>query len=192
MITHFNSDGTVKQQWPEALTAETLGTVAHVHFSNSIQTVPLEAGEQVGKTFIDQEAEAEAKQLQSMGIDAVVEDGKVEVVVPHVEQPVAATPVAIAEPIAEPSQEPAVVPVTTEPIAQPAHGEPTTEAELLAEIAPMTIHDLVEGLGTIHTFAEHLREVEHATQAAAEPAAAAAAPIATEPTAAAPVVADGV
>lgn len=204
MITHFNSDGTVKQRWPEALTTETLGTVAHVHFSNSIQTVPLEAGEQVGKTFIDQEAEAEAKQLQSMGIDAVVEDGKVEVVVPHVEQPVAATPVAIAEPIAEPSQEPAVVPVTTEPIAQPAHGEPTTEAELLAEIAPLTIHELAEELGAIHAVAEHLREIEHVaehaepiapTQAIAEaPAAAepAAAPITTEPAAVAPVVADGV
>jgi hypothetical protein len=156
MITHFNSDGTVKKQWPEALTAETLGTVAHVHFSNSIQTVPLEAGEQVGESFVA----AIAEHLEAAG---------------------------------------------AQPIVSVAHVE--TEAELLAEIAPMTIHDLVEGLGAIHTFAEHLREVEQATEhaepiaqptqaAVAEPAPSepgpAAAPIATEPAAMAPVVADGV
>lgn len=57
MINHYNADGTVKQSWPDAITAETFvredkSARAQIHFSNAIQTVQLAEGEQVGAGFI--------------------------------------------------------------------------------------------------------------------------------------------
>jgi hypothetical protein len=56
MINHFAADGSVKRQWPEGLHSSIFErdgkTVAQIQGSNAVGTVELEAGDQVGETFV--------------------------------------------------------------------------------------------------------------------------------------------